>query len=546
MVYYYPPDAKSFLNNGLGVVNATYAVISKVDNGDYALDIECPISEADKLTEGYILGVDTPWGRQGFRVSSPEKTERKIKARCWHVYYDSKNYLIYSVYIDALNTNAALDAVNSATDVASPFSFTSDVAVTNTMQINNTTLHSAVEQIIGLYGGHITRDNYDIGVAVSPGSDNGALLAYGKNITGISVTEDWSNVATKILPVGKDEIMLESMWVSYRENDYPTKYSKVVEFSQDINSSDYETYADYEFAVRRTLEQQANNYLYENHFPKVSYTVSAYFPGVKDIGDRVVVKHPRCNVDIYAAVTSVKYNCISERITEVTFGNFMPKLGNYTQSIIEKVGVTLKKSEDDTRSWMASELKESEDTIYGVLGNSYVIYDGNRILAVDRLPKESANNVLMISSGGIGFSRTGIAGTFTSAWTIDGTMNMQNFNVINLVADLIKGGTLKLGGLGNTNGRCEVYDSTGRLFSVYENNGLTFYNVDGSSTVISGTEFAGYDDSGNRTFWVDWDEFHMENGHVETELVFGEHMKIVTVNYGGNTGIAFAAVDKEE
>lgn len=51
----------------------------------------------------------------------------------------------------------------------------------------------------------------------------------------------------------------------------------------------------------------------------------------------------------------------------------------------------------------------------------------------------------MINSAGIGFSNTGINGTFTTAWTIDGTFNAQAINIINLTADLIKGGTLRLG-----------------------------------------------------------------------------------------------------
>jgi hypothetical protein len=50
----------------------------------------------------------------------------------------------------------------------------------------------------------------------------------------------------------------------------------------------------------------------------------------------------------------------------------------------------------------------------------------------------------MINSGGIGFSSTGINGIFSSAWTIQGEMDMQNINVINLVADMIKCGTIKL------------------------------------------------------------------------------------------------------
>jgi len=71
------------------------------------------------------------------------------------------------------------------------------------------------------------------------------------------------------------------------------------------------------------------------------------------------------------------------------------------------------------------------------------------------------------------FSRTGINGIFNSAWTIFCEMNMQNINVINLVADLIKGGTLKLGSNLNESGIIELYDTS------VDRDGITAYCKDG-------------------------------------------------------------------
>ena len=88
---------------------------------------------------------------------------------------------------------------------------------------------------------------------------------------------------------------------------------------------------------------------------------------------------------------------------------------------------------------------------------------------VDSL-KETAVNVLKISNGGIGFSNTGINGTFTSAWTLDGTLNMQAINVLNLTASMIKGGTLKLGGVNDSSGTFELYDNANTLISLMEQN----------------------------------------------------------------------------
>ena len=137
------------------------------------------------------------------------------------------------------------------------------------------------------------------------------------------------------------------------------------------------------------------------------------------------------------------------------------------------------------------------------MSNSYVIYDGDKILVVDSLPKETARNVLMINNGGIGFSQTGINGVFTSAWTLDGVLNMAAINVINLTADLIKGGALKLGANSGVNGRLELYDAVNNLIGQMDENGLKMYGQDGSYVLLNNeVGFAGYDRLGNKIYWA--------------------------------------------
>jgi hypothetical protein len=125
----------------------------------------------------------------------------------------------------------------------------------------------------------------------------------------------------------------------------------------------------------------------------------------------------------------------------------------------------------------------------GTLGDSYVIYEGNRILIVDALPKETATNVMMINSSGIGFSNTGINGVFTSAWLIDGTLDMQNINVINMTASLVKGGTFKVGARINEAGRIEIYNIANELIGTFDENGICIYGTDGSRVIINPEEF---------------------------------------------------------
>jgi hypothetical protein len=179
---------------------------------------------------------------------------------------------------------------------------------------------------------------------------------------------------------------------------------------------------------------------------------------------------------------------------------------------------------------MDSSLQQAKDQILGVMGDSYVLYNGDMILVLDALPKESARNVIMINNGGIGFSQTGINGTFKSAWTIDGTLNMQNINVINLIADMIKGGTLKLGSHLNVSGILELYDDVNNVVGQMDRNGLKMFGVDGSYVVMNDdVGFAGYDRNDNKIYWVSGEEFHMKKSVVEEEITLCNQLRFIPI-----------------
>ena len=63
------------------------------------------------------------------------------------------------------------------------------------------------------WGGHLVRNNYNVAINDSIGQDNGVLVRYAKNLKDISATYDWNEVATKLLPVGKDGILLPEVYV---------------------------------------------------------------------------------------------------------------------------------------------------------------------------------------------------------------------------------------------------------------------------------------------------------------------------------------------
>ncbi len=553
MIKLFGQTDRLFSSNGDLIIKPVKATVHKEDNGAFYLDMTTDLSYVDNLKEGNILYANTPQGSQAFRVNNVTKTKSKITVKANHVFYDTKNYLIQDAYVVDKNCNDALDHLNNATEPTSEFTTISDVTTINSFRCVRKSLYEAIQTVIDRWGGHLVRDNFSIGIRQSIGQDNGVTVMYRKNLKEITCTENWDNVVTKLLPVGRDGLMLPEIYVE-SETQYSLPYTKTVTFNQNVSQEDYtddDGHLDeeaYHNALIVDLRQQAQNYVDGNSVPQVNYSLKANLDKITDIGDTVQVIDERLGVNIMTSVISYDYDCILERYTQVEFGNFKQSLSNLISTVTKSAENMVQESAQVLQVTLGEELQQATDRIWSVMGNSYVIYDGDKILVVDSLPKETATNVIMINNGGIGFSQTGINGTFNSAWTIDGTMDMQQINVINLTADLIKGGTLKLGSRENESGILEIYDEANNLIGLMDKNGLKMYGQDGSYVLMNDeVGFAGYDRSDNKIYWASEDEFHMKKSVVEEEITLCNKLRFIpiTITSGSTTvndGIGLVSV----
>lgn len=551
MISAFPPDETLFSDNGIKILKPLKAVILKEDNGDYYLDLRDNLDYLEYYQSGNILRVATPWGKQCFRIKNVSVQNNKIDIRAYHLFYDSENYIIADSYVVERNCNDALDHLNMATDTPSPFTTISDVPTIHNYRCVRKSLAEAVKDVVGRWGGHLVRDNWKIEIRQEVGQDRGVDLLYGKNIVNIKSDENWGNVCTKLMPVGKDGLLLPEKWLTYREELYDIPHTKVISFEQEnINPEDYEDDEQkvdgekYREALLNDLRIKGEAYLNQNCVPLVNYTLDAYLKDVSDVGDKIYVEHPKCKLEIVTSVISLEFNVISQRITKVEFGNFKTgNLENLLNTFDTKINKKVEKTVGDSTANLRRELTEATNVIRDKLGNSYVIFEGDKILVLDKLPKEEAKNVIMINSGGIGFSKTGINGTFNSAWTIDGTLDMQQINVINLVCDLLRGGTLKLGNNLNQPGIMELYDSSNTLICLVDKDGITMYCKDGRTVKINADEgFVGYAADGTRIYWVSEQEFHMRKSVVEDEITIAKGLRFIPINTDTNHGVGIVAM----
>lgn len=543
MVKVFGANDKQYSTNGDVVLQPTKARVHNKDNGDFYLELVCGIEYNDYLASNNILVASTPQGEQAFRITDVQKQKNRITVKAWHVFYDSKNYVIKDSYAVDKTCNEALDYFNSATDETSPFTTLSDIMNVNSYRCVRTSLNGCINTILERWGGHLKRDNWSISILSNIGVDNGINIQYKKNLQDLTASYDWSNVVTKLLPVGADGLLLEDTYI-YAPISYNIPYTKVVSFDQShieqeaftVNGTLNEDA--YKNALLADLQQQATEYVNKYCYPVINYTLKAQPEKVTDIGDIINVIDERIGVNVTTEVISYEYDAIADKYVSLEFGNFANKLNDLISILEDNTAKAIDNATITLSSSLTEALQTAQDKIWNALDSSYCIYQGDKILIVDELPKEDATNVIMINSAGIGFSNTGINGTFTTAWTIDGTFNAQATNVINLTADLIKGGTLKLGSSTNQSGKVEVYDEANTLICTLDKNGLTMYGSNGSYILLNqDVGLVAYDGVGNPIYWVADNELHISKTVVEEEITLCGKLRFIPMQVTENGSV---------
>ncbi|MBE6671341.1 MAG: hypothetical protein E7593_03965 [Ruminococcaceae bacterium] len=67
MIRVYESGERSFANNGLKILHPLKAEVTKVDNGDYYVELTDTLENYEYYQNGMIARIPTPWG--GARIS---------------------------------------------------------------------------------------------------------------------------------------------------------------------------------------------------------------------------------------------------------------------------------------------------------------------------------------------------------------------------------------------------------------------------------------------------------------------------------------------
>ena len=245
MINLYSKIETNFTKNGITILNECKTCkIAEELNGLYELELEYPLDEKNKwqnLVEDNIIKADG----QLFRIYQKNKTIKGIKVAARHIFYDLLDNIVESMNISNLPGYNALDYALKNTQYAHSFISTGDVAGSLTKDYSNKNPIEIImgdDGIINNCGGEIIRDNFEIRLMNTRGLDRGVLIKYGKNIIGIEETLDKDGMCTRMMPIGKDGLLLPEKYIdSPYINSFPHPIIKKVEFNEIESVSELRT-----------------------------------------------------------------------------------------------------------------------------------------------------------------------------------------------------------------------------------------------------------------------------------------------------------------
>ena len=328
MITIHEKTAKTFDTFGLGALVPSHCVVEEELNGAYELELKHPYDDGGKwkrIERGRILCASTPRGMQPFRIYYVKPTMKEIAVNARHIFYDLLDNQCEPISHSGTAT-AALAAMQTAFAYPMPFSFDTDISLTGTLATGRMNPVQAllsdddeVTSFVKGYGGELLRDGFRVSVKAALGQDRGVSIRYGKNLVGLEVTEDESEVKTRIICYGKNgSVTLESPHLG--DYIYPKIYTL-----EDENKTLSEVQEEAQALLDGGCDIPSINIKVD--FVALEKTVEYREYAVLEevfLGDMVTVINTKMGFRKRAKVIS--YECLLEQYNDVELGDFIPTL----------------------------------------------------------------------------------------------------------------------------------------------------------------------------------------------------------------------------
>ncbi|MCC0671667.1 phage tail protein [Clostridioides sp. ES-S-0145-01] len=340
MLRLYNANETNFKNNGLGILkDAVEAKVTEELNGLFELEFTYYVGSFLFVEIDYnkiVMADASPkLKNQLFRIYYISKElDGKILVKAEHISYDLLNNFIETLELKNVTCEEVLNQIFRSCTEENRFVGYSDITGNKDFSISCVSPHNAISDIKELFNNKskLKRDNFNISLLNNIGESNNVLLAYRKNITGLTATYDTQEVITKIYPYatkksGKNKkITLSEKYIESKYiNNYPTQRIVAVDFTDDDVKNE------------ESLRNKCKDYFTKNNvdLPKVTYKVEFVdlsttedYKNYKmletvNMDDEIIVRDYNLGINATARVVKTEYNPVLKKYNSVEIGDLV-------------------------------------------------------------------------------------------------------------------------------------------------------------------------------------------------------------------------------
>lgn len=351
--------------NFIGVLpNCIKGIAIEERNGMCEIEITYPIFSFnwEELKRGNIITADVndTLKNQMFRIYKVSKPiSGKINVYARHIFFDLARDIIEGLELENASCEYALNELFRNSQFSKDFKGYSDIINAQNYKMTTVNLIKSIGghegSILDTYGAgaEILRDNKNVYVLNKRGHDNGVTIEYAKNMTGLNIEFDDSNLITRIKPIAKyndennNEIIVESnpRYIdSPKINNYEMPFISEIDFSSEFDNDEKPT--------AEKLKTLAENYFRDNKCDEIKINIKVEFiplskcVGYEDIQDKislcdiVTIKDYRYKLDTQAKVIKTHYDFLADRYEKMELGEPKVSLGDLVNTGSSNIGET--------------------------------------------------------------------------------------------------------------------------------------------------------------------------------------------------------------
>ncbi|WCG33003.1 lysozyme family protein [Enterococcus dispar] len=464
---------------------------------------------AEMLKKGAVIKAyceDDTW--QYFRISKVKPTLETLSVTARPIAFDANNNFVENCFVDYGNGQTIMSAIQNNLTFDQKIKYSSTVSTFHQFTIKEAKPLEAIwgsnngqQNLVGVTGGELDFDNYEIKLAERIGKDSGFSIDFGINLEAIESETDDESIVNSLYLVGGTEDN------DYDEDKEPIKFKYltlpgITDKNRRIGkreNSNCKTIEDLKKWGQSLFDKDRIHEPNSTH--KISMTMLEYTEEYYELYQDLHKLHFGDTAHVY----NEKYDeYFEQRMFEYVWYPTLKKyksivLGSagkrYTAAVQTETQILNAKLENKT-TMLVEAVRNASSWITGTKGG-YVRFRPEKapseILIMDKPIASEARKVWRWNLGGLGYSSTGVDGEYGLAITQDGKINADFVLVGTIIAEVFEssfnayGDVLKL-----VKGTLQVWNEKLKIMELTKQ-GLQFWNNNESVGLIGtkGDKFDG-------------------------------------------------------